>query len=166
LTQTKSDYDRAAKLRDRFQGLAVNIPEAANSIPGTSRFWYRKSVKGGNEFVVVDAAKLSKAPAFDHKRLAASLAAAAGSGRYTAQTLPFNTFRFVDNETAITFTAAGSAWRCDLSEYACKRTGASETVAPSDNPTADLDDSPTEFGNDVEDGVTYESPQQGQRGAG
>src|SRR5215468_4572669 len=84
---TMADYERASSLRDKFQGLAVNISERANWIDNTSRFWYRKSVKGGNEFVLVDADTLAKRPAFDHEKLAASLSAAA-EGRYTAVTLP------------------------------------------------------------------------------
>src|SRR5256885_1354186 len=83
---TAADYERAAKLRDKFQGLAVNVPEPANAIEKSTRFWYRKSVKGGNEFVVVDAGTLVKRPAFDHERLAVSLFAAAGE-KYTALTL-------------------------------------------------------------------------------
>src|SRR3989442_11517609 len=82
---TAADYERASKLRDKLQGLAVNVPEPANAIEKTSWFWYRKSVKGGNEFVIVDAETMAKRPAFDHERLAASLAAAAGE-KYTAQT--------------------------------------------------------------------------------
>ena len=56
---TSADYYRANRLRARFQGLAVNIPESANAVPNTSRFWYRKSVQGGNEFVLVDAETLA-----------------------------------------------------------------------------------------------------------
>src|SRR5262252_147464 len=117
---TAADYDRAANLRQKFQSLAINIPEAANAIENTSRFWYRKSVKGGNEFVLVDAATLSKKAAFDHLRLAVSLSTATG-GKYTAITLPFTTFNFTDKETAITFDAAGTNWSCSLSDYVCKR---------------------------------------------
>src|SRR5215813_12682124 len=102
---TAADYERAAKLRDRFQGLAVNIPEPANAIDNTHRFWYRKAVKGGNEFVLVDADTAARKPAFDQERLAVSLSAAANE-KYTAVTLPFNTFQYVDNAAAITFTAA------------------------------------------------------------
>jgi hypothetical protein len=165
---TAADYERSAQLRDKFQGLAVNIPEPANAIEKSSRFWYRKSIKGGNEFVVVDAATLAKKAAFNHERLAASLSAAAGGEKYTAQTLPFNTFKFVDGESAITFAAAGSNWTCDLSDYACKKTGvaAGGPGQAGGTPTADNDDSPAEFGNDVEDGMTYLLPQQGQRGTG
>ena len=116
---TPADYERAAKVRERYQGLANNIPETANAVPNTHRFWYRKSVKGGNEFVLVDAAKVTREPAFDHEKLARSLSTASG-GKYTALTLPFTTFRFVDNDRSIEFTAGGSTWRCDLGDYTCK----------------------------------------------
>src|SRR5215475_13748911 len=106
---TQADYERAAKLRDKLQGLAVNVPERANWIGQTTRFWYRKSVKGGNEFVVVDAETLAKRPAFDHEKLAVALSAAA-SEKYEALKLPFQAITFVDNERALEFAAAGSLW--------------------------------------------------------
>src|SRR5437773_10340819 len=83
---TIADYQRAAAVREKLQGLAVNMPEKANWIEGTSRFWYRKSVKGGNQFVLVDVADLLKRPAFDHEKIAASLAAGSG-GKYIRLTL-------------------------------------------------------------------------------
>lgn len=83
---TLADYERAAGLREAAQNLAVNIPERATWIGTTSRFWYRKSVKGGQEFVVVDAGTLEKKPAFDHEKLAASLSKVSGQS-YTAQKL-------------------------------------------------------------------------------
>ena len=164
---TAADYERAAKLREKFQGLTVNIPETANRIEDTSRFWYRKSVKGGNEFVLVDAAMPAKKAAFDHERLAVSLSAASAQ-KYTAITLPFTTFNFVDKETAITFAAAGSNWNCSLSDYTCRKTGPAGAGQRGGGqaPVDDVDDGPTEFENDVEDGMTYISPQQGQRGGG
>src|SRR2546426_2225497 len=94
---TIADYQRAAAVREKLQGLAVNMPEKANWIEGTSRFWYRKSVKGGNQFVLVDVADLLKRPAFDHEKLAASLAAGSAE-KYSGVTLPFSFITFVDNE--------------------------------------------------------------------
>lgn len=117
-----ADYERANSLRKKFQELAINVPERANWIDKTSRFWYRRSVKGGNEFVLVDAATLVKKSAFDHDKLAASLSAAAGE-KYTAATLPFTTITFVDDERAIEFVAGDARWKCDLSDYACKKLG-------------------------------------------
>jgi hypothetical protein len=118
---TRDDYERANRLRGRFQGLAVGIPENANAISNTSRFWYRKSVQGGNEFVLVDAEALSKRPAFDHEKLAASLNTATASTRYTARTLPFSTFQFADSERSIEFTLNGATWACTLRDYVCTR---------------------------------------------
>src|SRR5690349_9103626 len=104
---TKDDYQRAQSFREKFQGLAVNIPGPSTWVGDSTRFWYRKSVKGGNEFVVVDAQTLSKAPAFDHQKLAAALAAA-GGGKYSALTLPFDDITFADNSRAIEFAEGGS----------------------------------------------------------
>src|SRR5215831_11697666 len=157
---TMADYERASSLRDKFQGLAVNISERATWIDNTSRFWYRKSVKGGNEFVLVDADTLAKRPAFDHEKLAASLSAAA-EGRYTAVTLPFTTITFVDNERAIEFAAAGSNWKRNLTDYACKK----GSPAPQSRfgqrgrpPEEDPDTYPREYDNDVFDGMVDLSP--------
>src|SRR5262249_40148209 len=150
---TQADYERAAKLRDKLQGLAINVPERANWIGQTGRFWYRKSVKGGAEFVLVNAETLAKSPAFDHEKLAAALAAAANE-KYEALKLPFQSITFVENERALELAAAGSTWRCDLSVYACKKTGAAPPNqfgfgrrggGPEDNP----EEPPQEFGNDV-----------------
>src|SRR5215472_2240865 len=75
---TQGDYERAAGLRRKYDGLAVNIVDRPTWIGKTSRFWYRKSVKGGSEFVLVDAEALTKKPAFDHEKLAASLSSMTG----------------------------------------------------------------------------------------
>ena len=117
---TKADYDRAAGLRDKLQGLVVDQPERPAWIGTTHRFWYRKSVKGGSEFVVADAETKTKRPAFDHSRLAASLASAMAE-KVDPLKLPFASIAFVDDEKAITFDAGGSRWRCDLAGYACTK---------------------------------------------
>src|SRR5438067_7918079 len=104
---TQADYQRAWSLRESFAGLTVNVPGPANWIGTTSRFWYRKSVRGGHEFVLVDAATQARRPAFDHARLAASLSAAGGQ-QYKPVTLPFAEFTFADDERAVEFAAAGS----------------------------------------------------------
>jgi dipeptidyl aminopeptidase/acylaminoacyl peptidase len=156
---TVSDYERALALRNRFQALGGNFPERANWIDQTSRFWYRKAVKGGNEFVLVDAETLAKKPAFDHERLAASLSSASGE-KLTALSLPFAIITFVDSERGIQFVTGGSTWKCDLSDYACKKTGPAPQGFPGRPPS---EDPPEEYGNDVFDGMTELSPQQGQQ---
>src|SRR6185436_19085814 len=96
---------------------------------------------------LVDPATASKAPAFDHARLATAISTAA-SGTYTATTLPFTTFTYADNMQAIEFAlapagggagrgggggggraggapAAGAPpaprFRCSLADYTCAR---------------------------------------------
>src|SRR5262245_42640168 len=77
---TLADYERASELRTKLQWLVAGAPDRAYWIEKTSRFWYRKSVKGGYEFVVVDAETLAKRPAFDHEKVAAALSAVLPSG--------------------------------------------------------------------------------------
>src|SRR5262245_9900945 len=126
---TVADYERANNLRNKYQGLVVNIAERANWIGDTSRFWYRKSVKGGNEFVLYDAETLARKPAFDHARLAASLSAASGE-KVTALTLPFPTINFVDQEQAIEFITRDVKWKCELANYSCNKTDAPDRLRP------------------------------------
>ena len=61
---TMADYQRAQALQKRYSPLVVDSPDAPVWITGTSKFWYRKTVKGGGTAaVVVDAATLEKRPA-------------------------------------------------------------------------------------------------------
>src|SRR5688572_14477884 len=132
---TIADYQRAMTLRDKYTGKAFNIAEAPRWIEQTSRFYYRKSVKGGNEWVLVDGTTKEKKPAFDHARLADGIAKATGR-KATALDLPFTTFTFVDSERSVEFTLGGGPggargggaggpgdtppWRCSLESYTCR----------------------------------------------
>ncbi|HVP91720.1 MAG TPA: DPP IV N-terminal domain-containing protein, partial [Terriglobales bacterium] len=98
-------------------------------IEKTHRFWYRKTVKGGFEFELVDADALTKKPAFDHEKLAAALNAASGQ-KYTGVKLPFMGIRFTDAEKAIEFEAAEFRWKCDLATYAVTKLGPVERRRP------------------------------------
>ena len=120
---TLADYQRAESFAERSRGLVVDVAEAPQWIGDSSRFWYRKSVQGGNRFVLVDAATASRAEPFDHDRLAAAINAARGD-TVSAVTLPFPRFTFVENETAIEFALADSTWRCTLAAYRCENRGA------------------------------------------
>jgi len=170
---TAADYQHAEEARQKYQGLATGIPGAVTWIDA-ERFWYRRSVKGGNEFVLVDARSQSKTPAFDHEKLAASVSAAAGQ-KYSPITLPFTAIEFADGGRAIEFAAAGAEWKCQLSDYACTKTGPIRAAPGRGGQGPDPggpDDAAGEFHNDVADGMVvsspeYLSPQQGAgRGAG
>ncbi|HEX8031717.1 MAG TPA: hypothetical protein VF491_24790, partial [Vicinamibacterales bacterium] len=75
---TVDDYARAEK----FMGynttpLVSNGPVRATWLPG-DRLWYRNQGVNGAEFVLVDAARGTKAPAFNHTAVAAALTTAMG----------------------------------------------------------------------------------------
>jgi hypothetical protein len=147
---TLADYQRAQELGNKFRGLVVNVPGSPTWIAGTNHFWYSKSVKGGTEFVMVDADEATKKPAFDHEKLAAAINLASG-GKYTALTLPFapsaggrgggggggrgaggaapGGLTFVDNEQSIEFGAAGFMYKCTLIDYKCTKGAAIQQPA-------------------------------------
>jgi hypothetical protein len=85
---TLADYQRAQALQAKKRDLLVNAPGAITWIGESNHFWYPRSVKGGTEFILVDAEKGSKKPAFDHDKLAVAISAISGR-KYTGITLPF-----------------------------------------------------------------------------
>ena len=180
---TAADYQRAQSLREKFQGLAVNVPGNPTWIEGDNHFWYRKSVPGGYEFIIVDAESLTKKPAFDHEKLAAALSTASGT-KYTAVTLPFaepaaaggrggfgaGSLTFIDFGSSITFAAAGYMWNCNLTSYQCTkgsvfpqfpagrggRGPVDDTLSPEQNPFV----SPEMQDEIIQDGIEVQSPQE------
>jgi dipeptidyl aminopeptidase/acylaminoacyl peptidase len=130
---TVQDYVRAMGLREKYQGLAIHVTDAPRWIEQTNRFYYRRTVKGGHEWILVDGETRAKQPAFDHAKLAAAIASATGR-KATPTELPFTTFTFVDGGKAIEFSLGGGPgggrgagagdeplWRCSLDAYTCRR---------------------------------------------
>src|SRR4051812_1409596 len=75
---TAADYARA----ERFMGynttpLVTRAAGRATWLPG-DRFWYRATTAAGGEFILFDAAKGTRAAAFDHAKVAAALSKATG----------------------------------------------------------------------------------------
>ena len=117
---TQGDYDRALNLRKKYESLIGRVTEAPRWIARTHKAYYRRTVKGGHDFILVDADAKTKNPAFDHAKVAVSMSSATGKS-YTALTLPFNTFDFVDNERSIQFVAESATWRCDVAGASCRK---------------------------------------------
>ena len=99
------------------------------------RFWYRATVPGGAEFVLVDPARALRESAFDHARLATVLSTAAGE-KYTAVTLPFTEITFTTDTNSIEFTASKRKWRCDRQGTTCTSLGASSDLPRTGGPGA------------------------------
>ncbi len=117
---TAADYERARSLKATYETAAGVVAEPAAWIEKTSRFWYRRAVPDGNEFVVVDAATKQKQPAFDHARLASALSVATGRS-YKALTLPFARIAYTKDQHGLDVTVDATPWTCDLSSYTCKK---------------------------------------------
>ena len=97
-----------------------SAPEPAHAIGKSHWFWYRRSVAGGNEFVLVNGETGDKSPAFDAARIADALSRATG-GRYTPRKLPFNAIEFNEDRSELQFVAADSRWKVNLATYTCDK---------------------------------------------
>ncbi len=83
-----------------------------------ARFWYRNDLKdGARGFVLVDAAKGERKPAFDHARVAAALAQLTGK-EVAAAKLPVEALEFATNRNAVVLRGTDTAWTLNLDSYA------------------------------------------------
>jgi dipeptidyl aminopeptidase/acylaminoacyl peptidase len=109
---TAADYDRAA----RFMGFNTTPLVYRSGVRPTwlpdDRFWYRVTTADGSEFVLVDPAKKTKGPAFDHAKLA-SLLSSAANARYDANHLPFTQIDLSADGRTVSFDLARRHWNCD-----------------------------------------------------
>ena len=118
VTVTAQDYARAeAFLGAATSSLVFRASVQPNWLPG-GRFWYRNTVPGGAEFILADPAAATRAPAFDHERLASALGAATDT-TWAPLALPFRTFDLSPSGDALTARVRDSRLRCDLRAYTC-----------------------------------------------
>jgi dipeptidyl aminopeptidase/acylaminoacyl peptidase len=147
------DYARAERfLPWNATSYVINGNPQHHWIANQDRFWYRRSGAGGKrQFVVVDAATGVGKPAFDHHGVAQALSSLTGR-KINADELPISAFKYVDDNTAIEFSAAileaaaaetansdagrvRKKWfRCSLDGFACveipAKAGANEALSP------------------------------------
>lgn len=107
---TSQDYERAEKFmyyntESFIDGGTVRPVWLAND-----RFWYLSFTQMKKEFIIVDAAKKTRMPAFDHAKLATALGAATGAN-YDANKLPFQSISFSPDEKYVLFTVSNKKWK-------------------------------------------------------
>jgi dipeptidyl-peptidase-4 len=118
---TPQDFERAEKfLPGNVRHLVVDGTVFPNWIGTTSRFWYRKEIGRESQFVLVDPEKNTSGPAFDQARLAATLSREMRQP-VQATALPFQSFEFLEDGSAIQFEADNQQWTCKLVDYSCTR---------------------------------------------
>jgi dipeptidyl aminopeptidase/acylaminoacyl peptidase len=119
---TNADYDRAARfLAQNLNGLVVGGTVNATWLPD-ERFWYRNTTAAGAEFILVDPARKTRAPAFDHAKVATALAAVAG-GSYNPQQLPFQQIELSARADTVRFDVGARRYACDVRGTKCVAAG-------------------------------------------
>ncbi|HEV8148926.1 MAG TPA: DPP IV N-terminal domain-containing protein [Gemmatimonadales bacterium] len=123
---TAADYARAEK----FMGyntapLVFGMALRPTWLPD-GRFWYRNSIPGGTALMLVDPLQRTRGRAFDQAKLAAALAAAAGTP-YDSLRLPFSDFEFSADKQSISFELAGRRWTCGVIGDRCSGVAAARS---------------------------------------
>jgi dipeptidyl aminopeptidase/acylaminoacyl peptidase len=117
---TKADYERAEKLRSLTQNKVFRARIQPHWEAGNNGFWYRNDLaEGKREFIRVDAVKGTRAPAFDHAKIAAALQKALGKP-VAADKLPVDNLQFQLDSTTLLLTVRGKTWECNLADYSLK----------------------------------------------
>ena len=120
---TAEDYANAEKFMSyNVNPLVYKGIVHAQWIDG-ERFWYRDADSTGVSYTVVDAAKGTRAPAFDQVKLAAALNAASnGAIKDNARHLSLSELSLTEADSVAAFSYSGVPYRCDLqaSSYVCK----------------------------------------------
>lgn len=119
---TQADYAQAEKFMNYNVNPLVYHTVEHPSWLGDGRFWYRDHGPDGATYVLVDPAKKTKGPAFDHAKLATALNAgmassgsAAGAASLSAGNMILSELSFAEGDKMVTLVAGGAHWRCDLS---------------------------------------------------
>lgn len=116
---TADDYTRAEKFMSYNTTPLVLRGGVRPTWLSDGRFWYLVTTENGAEFVLVDPARGTRRPAFDHAKLAAALSTAAGA-KYEAFRLPFQQIEFAADGKALSFSVERQRFTCDLQSYQCQ----------------------------------------------
>jgi dipeptidyl aminopeptidase/acylaminoacyl peptidase len=110
---TAKDYERAEKFMSYNTEPFVDAGTVRPNWLANDRFWYLSVTAQKNSFILVDPAKKSRTPAFDHQQLAKALSGATGT-TYNADKLPFQTIEFTQDGQSISFIVNGKRWLYNL----------------------------------------------------
>lgn len=124
---TIEDYARAERmLAPTVIPLVSGTAGPTTWLPG-DRFWYRATTTTGFTFFLIDPAKRTRAPVFDHAALALALGRAADT-TVKGDSLPFTSFALSADGSGVTLDFKNRRWTCDQAGKGC--TGKAEAKAP------------------------------------
>ena len=121
---TADDYARAERWvelsGESRKEYVKNLLPVVNWIGQSNDFWYARETEEGKRFTLVDAGSGAKRDAFDHEGIARALEGAKLSSG-SADQLPFEDFRFLQDRTAIAFEIESHQVECELEgEISCR----------------------------------------------
>lgn len=102
-TVGEREYARAEQFLPWNAAKLVSGDQVAPEFFDGDRFWFRSRTETGHEFVLVDPTARTRAPAFDHDRLAAALSLAADTA-YEGHACPSTSSSSWKGETRSAFT--------------------------------------------------------------
>ncbi len=120
---TTADYARAERLLDyQLRGTLRNAVVAPHWLGQRDAFWYRSDTAQGGRYLLVDAAKGTREPAFDHERLAALLQHDFGQAKADADHLQVKDITPQGDGLQVQLTDdKQQTIRCELPAYHCER---------------------------------------------
>ena len=129
---TKTDYENAASLRERTRGKVSGDRIKVHWIDGSECLWYRADLGNGkSEYRFVNSAEGTNELAFEHRKLSDSIVKSTNL-KSMPNRLPIRNLQIDSAQTQIQFTAGGTAWTCDLSNYDLVDKAKDSTDATSD----------------------------------
>jgi dipeptidyl-peptidase 4 len=115
---TAADYARAEKWMGYNTNPLVFRTGIRPNWRGDEHFWYHVTTAEGSEFLMVDTLLGTRAPLFDHAKLAAALSTATGT-TYDARHLPFADLDLSADGKTISFNIQRRRYSCDLAAGQC-----------------------------------------------
>jgi dipeptidyl-peptidase 4 len=129
-TGSSADYERSMRVNQLGRGSVFKTQVKANWFAENSRFWYRNELPNNErEFILVDAEKGTRGPAFDHAKLAAGLQKA-GLKNIAPEKLPIEALEIRGENLLLRVN--GKYFECDLKTYAVRESGAAVAAAGSE----------------------------------
>lgn len=111
---TRADYARAENLRRLTQGKVFKATLRPVWFDNGNRFWYRNDLAdGAREFILVDAPRGTRGPAFDHARVAEALGRALGRPIRPTH-LPIDRIEFTADGKSVRLAVEGKGWEYSL----------------------------------------------------
>ncbi len=138
---TQADYQRAdsiVKLNDQVYHQVNSV----NWIDSTSTFWYQVKTRESSSFTLVDAAKMTRKPAFDITKLVQQLNKQHGIKTTPKSVQPLK-LKFDLKANKFQFLLEKSYWTCNLKTYTLTR----DSVAKPEGPRPYWNDNVDELGN-------------------